>query len=145
MCNQVARENLVGRATFLQLCPLKNEDDLVSARAATKMHASDLSFSLINQTKIVTAASELGRNVLEHGLGGTLQIERVNHLDQLGLRMIFEDNGPGIADMSLALTDGFTSKNGLGLGLTGSKRLMDEFEIESSVGIGTTVIVTKWK
>ena len=145
MCDQVARENLVGQATFLQLCPLSTEEDLIGARAASKMHASDLSFSIINQTKIVTAASELGRNVLEHGLGGTLRIERVNHLDQLGLRMIFEDHGPGIADMDLALTDGYTSKNGLGLGLTGSKRLMDEFEIESAVGIGTTVIVTKWK
>ncbi len=145
MCDQVARENLVGQATFLQLCPLSTEEDLISARAASKMHAVDLSFSIINQTKVVTAASELGRNVLEHGLGGTLRIERVNHLDQLGLRMIFEDRGPGIADMDLALTDGYTSKNGLGLGLTGSKRLMDEFEIESKVGIGTTVIVTKWK
>ena len=99
----------------------------------------------MNQTKIITAASELGRNVLEHGLGGDVHIERVQHQEKLGLRMTFIDSGPGIENLNLALADGYTSKNGFGLGLTGSKRLMDEFELTSSQGQGTTVSVTKWK
>lgn len=129
---------------MLQFCDLKTEDDLVMARAAIKLHSSDLGFSKLNQTKIVTAASELGRNVLEHGLGGHLKIELVDEYGRKGLRLIFEDKGPGIVDMEAALTDGYTSKNGLGLGLTGSKRLMDEFSIQSRPGEGTTVMVIKW-
>jgi serine/threonine-protein kinase RsbT len=123
---------------------LNDEDSLVEMRAAVKMHAADMGFSLINQTKLVTAASELGRNVIEHGLGGAVKIEQLASLGRIGLRMIFTDSGPGIEDMSLALSVGFTSKKGLGLGLSGSKRLMDEFEIESAAGCGTTVVVTKW-
>lgn len=129
---------------MLQHCDLKTEDDLVMARAAIKLHSSDLGFSKLNQTKIVTAASELGRNVLEHGLGGHLKIELIDEFGRKGLRLIFEDKGPGIVDMDAALTDGYTSKKGLGLGLTGSKRLMDEFSIQSQPGEGTTVMVTKW-
>jgi serine/threonine-protein kinase RsbT len=109
------------------------------------MHARDLGFSSLNQTKIVTAASELGRNVLEHGLGGTLQIDRVSNEENIGLQLTFKDDGPGIDNIELALTDGYTSKKGLGLGLTGSKRLMDEFEILSKPLAGTTVTVIKWK
>jgi serine/threonine-protein kinase RsbT len=129
---------------MLQICELKSEDDLVQARASIKMHSVDLGFSKLNQTKIVTAASELGRNVLEHGLGGRLRIEQVNTGGRQGLKLIFEDSGPGIPDLELALSDGYTSKNGLGLGLSGSKRLMDDFKINSSPGKGTTVEVTKW-
>ena len=141
----MAREGLAIKSNLLQICQLKNEDDLVEARSAVKMHAADLAFSAVNQTKIVTAASELGRNVLEHGLGGSVQIDRVASAEANGLRLIFKDSGPGIENMDLALTDGYTSKKGLGLGLTGSKRLMDEFEITSQLEVGTTVIVTKWK
>ncbi|MBI2809376.1 MAG: anti-sigma regulatory factor [Candidatus Melainabacteria bacterium] len=108
------------------------------------MHSADMGFSKLNQTKIVTAASELGRNVLEHGLGGHLKIEEVDQFGKRGLRLVFEDSGPGIADMEMALTDGYTSKKGLGLGLTGSQRLMDEFSIHSQPGEGTIVMVTKW-
>ncbi len=115
------------------------------ARQAIKLHAADLAFSTMNQTKIITAASELGRNVIEHGMGGDVRIERVQNYGNMGLRMTFRDSGPGIENVDLALTDGYTSKNGLGLGLTGSKRLMDEFELTSEPGRGTTVSVTKWK
>lgn len=142
----MARESLdVGWTTLLQYCDLKTEDDLVQARAAIKLHSADLGFSKVNQTKLITAASELGRNVIEHGLGGFLKIEKISADEMQGLKLVFEDSGPGIEDMELAMTDGYTSKNGLGLGLTGSKRLMDDFSIESQVGIGTKVSVIKWK
>lgn len=141
----MARESIdLSQSALLEFCNLKTEDDLVQARAAIRLHSSDLGFSKLNQTKIVTAASELGRNVLEHGLGGSLKIEKITNSGRDGLRLVFEDSGPGIADMELALTDGYTSKNGLGLGLTGSKRLMDDFQIDSQLGIGTRVAVTKW-
>ncbi len=116
----------------------------MEARASIKMLAKDMGFSLVNQTKIVTAASELGRNVLEHGLGGSVRAESVHADGRIGLRLIFADSGPGIENIGLALTDGYTSKNGLGLGLTGSRRLMDEFDLISAPGEGTTVVVTKW-
>lgn len=104
-----------------------------------------MSFSTLNQTKIVTAASELGRNVIEHGLGGSMQVDKVTSDGQVGMRMTFKDSGPGIANMDLALTDGYSSQKGMGLGLTGSKRLMDEFELRSQPNAGTTVVVIKWK
>jgi serine/threonine-protein kinase RsbT len=132
------------RAVLLQYREVVSEDGLVDMRASIKMHAADLGFSLVNQTKIVTAASELGRNVIEHGLGGSVRIERVQSDEQIGIRLIFEDSGPGIEDVDLALSDGYTSKKGLGLGLSGSKRLMDEFEIQTAPGKGTTITVTKW-
>lgn len=141
----MARESLAVDGELLQVCTLLSEEDLVNARHAIKIHAVDLGFSVMNQTKIITAASELGRNVLEHGRGGNVHVERIRYDEQVGLRLTFRDSGPGIEDMDLALTDGYTSKNGLGLGLTGSKRLMDEFEITSTPGQGTTVSVTKWK
>jgi serine/threonine-protein kinase RsbT len=140
----VAGEKLGEPQILLQVCELKNEDDLVQARASIKMHSVDLGFSKINQTKIVTAASELGRNVLEHGLGGRLRIEKVTTEGRDGLKLIFEDSGPGIPDLELALTDGYTSKKGLGLGLSGSKRLMDDFKIDTLPGQGTKVEVIKW-
>lgn len=108
------------------------------------MHAKDMSFSTLNQTKIVTAASELGRNVIEHGLGGSMQVDKVTSGELVGMRMTFKDSGPGIGDMTLAMTDGYSSQKGMGLGLTGSKRLMDDFELESQPNAGTTVVVIKW-
>lgn len=130
---------------LLQLCKLVTEEDLSQARLACKTHAVDLQFSVMNQTKIVTAASELGRNAIEHGAGGTLRIEKLDAEEREGLRLTFKDSGPGIADMQLAMTDGYSTGKGLGLGLTGAKRLMDDFEIVSAPDQGTTVIVTKWK
>lgn len=130
---------------LLSFQELRTEEDLVQMRSTIKMHAVDLGFSGLNQTKIVTAASELGRNVIEHGLGGNVVIERVDDAERHGLRMVFKDLGPGIPNMDLALSDGFTSKKGLGLGLSGSKRLMDEFDVVSQPGQGTSVTVTKWK
>ncbi len=104
-----------------------------------------MKFSAFNQTKLVTAASELGRNVLEHGKGGSCQIDMVTAIDgKKGICMMFKDHGPGIPDIEQALVDGFSSGKGLGLGLSGSKRLMDEFEIQTKVGEGTLVVITKW-
>ncbi len=123
---------------------LKTEEDLLQMRSAVKMHAEDIGFSKLNQTKIVTTASELGRNVLEHGNGGRVMIEHIKELDRSGLRMIFQDEGPGIDNVEKALVDGYTSKCGLGLGLSGSKRLMDDFELVSQPNNGTTITVTKW-
>lgn len=132
--------------TLLSYREIKDEDSLMEMRASIKLHAADLGFSLVNQTKIVTAASELGRNVIEHGQGGSVKAERLKLVgqDNYGLRLTFEDEGPGISDISLALSDGYTSKKGLGLGLSGSKRLMDEFELNSTFGHGTKVAVIKW-
>lgn len=141
----MAREKLTPNANLLQICHLNNEQDLLDARAAVKMHAQDMSFSTLNQTKIVTAASELGRNVIEHGLGGSMQVDIVTGGTKVGMRMIFKDKGPGIIDLQLAMTDGYSSQKGMGLGLTGSKRLMDDFEIKSEPNAGTTVTVIKWK
>jgi len=131
--------------TLLSFQELIDEDGLMEMRAVVKLHAKDLGFSIVNQTKIVTAASELGRNVLEHGLGGTVKAETVNADGRVGLRLIFADKGPGIENLDLALTDGYTTKSGMGLGLTGSKRLMDEFDLTSAPGTGTTIVVAKWK
>lgn len=111
-------------------------------RAAVKMHTSDLGFSSLNQTKIMTAASELGRNTIEHGLGGLVMIEHLREPERTGIRLTFKDEGPGIHDHALALSDGYTSKKGLGLGLSGSKRLMDEFDLISPPG--TVITVVKW-
>ena len=129
---------------MLNYSELTDEDSLLAARASIKMHAADMGFSQFNQTKIVTAASELSRNVIEHGLGGWVRTERVQADGKVGLRLIFQDTGPGIENIALALSDGYTSKKGLGLGLGGSKRLMDEFEIITEPGKGTTIVVTKW-
>jgi len=132
-------------ADAAQLIRIKSEHDVVLARTAVKTLSSQLGFSLVNQTKIVTAASELARNTLEHGGGGQVQIESIELGSRVGIRMRFEDEGPGISDIAQALTDGFTTGKGMGLGLSGSKRLMDEFDIQSKPGFGTTVIISKWK
>ncbi|GAA3487153.1 anti-sigma regulatory factor [Streptomyces cremeus] len=118
--------------------------DVVKARQAVRTQAQRTGLSLVNQTKLVTAASELGRNTLLYGGGGRARIAVVAQGGRRGVWARFEDEGPGIADMDLALTDGWTSGNGMGLGLSGARRLVDEFEIESAAGRGTTVSVVKW-
>ena len=123
---------------------LRQESDLVMVRQLVKRVAVELGLNSFCQTKIVTAASELGRNTLIHGGGGTMVLESVAQNDRRGLRLTFEDSGPGIADLAQAMTDGFTTKGGLGLGLSGSKRLVNEFEITSRLGEGTRVTVTQW-
>jgi serine/threonine-protein kinase RsbT len=125
--------------------PLKNSSDVVLARQKVRQWAIELRFSLVDQTKLVTAASELARNALDHGQGGTMSVEVVSNGSKNGLRLIFEDQGPGIPDIGLALKDGYTSGSGMGLGLGGSKRLVNEFDIQSEVGRGTTVTVIRWK
>jgi serine/threonine-protein kinase RsbT len=125
--------------------PIRTENDVVLARKAVRKSAAELGLSLVEQTKVVTAASELARNVLVHGGGGSVRLEVVNDEARRGLRLTFEDQGPGIPDIALALRDGYTTGGGLGLGLGGSKRLVNEFDIDSRVGEGTRVTVTKWK
>lgn len=125
--------------------PLQNSNDIVLARQRVRQLAVELRFSLVDQTKLVTAASELARNTLDHGQGGSMSIEVVNGLAKTGLKLTFEDNGPGIPDIEAALKDGFTTGAGMGLGLGGSKRLVNDFAIESEVGKGTKVTVVRWK
>lgn len=124
--------------------PITNEMDIVKARQMVRAAAVALGLKLVDQTKIVTAASELARNTLVYGRGGNMTIDVVVRGAQKGLRMTFEDQGPGIADLKLAMTDGYTTGSGLGMGLSGTKRLVSEFEIESQVGVGTRVVATKW-
>ena len=125
--------------------PLTTSDHIVIVRQAVRQRAVDLGFSLVDQTKIVTAASELARNAIQHGGGGRATIEVVTDGSRRGLRLTFEDDGPGIADIGLAMRDGYSSAGGLGLGLSGAKRLSNEFSIASSNGKGTRVIITRWK
>lgn len=124
--------------------PVKAEPDVVTARRRVREVSSQLGFSLVDQTKVVTAASELARNTIIYGGGGTMTVESLNG-PRLGLRLIFEDTGPGISDIEMALRDGFTTGSGLGLGLGGAKRLVNEFEIDSRVGKGTKITITRWK
>lgn len=125
--------------------PLKTSSDVVVARQKVRQWALELRFSLVDQTKLVTAASELARNALDHGRGGHMTLEVISNLSKTGLRLTFADNGPGIENIELALKDGFTTGSGMGLGLGGSKRLVNEFSIESAVGKGTKVTVIRWK
>jgi serine/threonine-protein kinase RsbT len=129
----------------IETVPIKSDSDVVIVRKRVRSWAIEMKFSLVDQTKIVTAASELARNTLEHGKGGALQMAIVENGIRKGLRLTFSDQGPGIADIKQALTDGFTTGQGMGLGLGGSKRLMNEFEIKSTPGGGTTVTVIRWK
>ena len=124
---------------------LNSQDDVVSVRQAVRSAAVQLGLNLIDQTKIVTAASELARNTVIHGKGGFAFIETVQETGKHGIRLTFEDRGPGIADLERAMTDGFTSGGGLGLGLGGSKRLASDFSIQSKPGEGTRVVITRWK
>ncbi len=128
-----------------EVLPLKNSSDIVLARQKVRQWAIELRFSLVDQTKLVTAASELARNTLDYGKGGEMTIEMLNSGAKVGLRLTFLDHGPGIADIEQALKDGFTSGSGMGLGLGGSKRLVNELNIVSEVGKGTRVTVARWK
>ena len=125
--------------------PVRSGEDVVRARQKVREWAVEAGFSLVDQTKIVTAASELARNVLQHGKGGQMMLESLNNDLRRGLRLTFEDQGPGIDDIEKALRDGFTTAGGLGLGLGGAKRLSNEFQIESQPGQGTRIVITRWK
>jgi serine/threonine-protein kinase RsbT len=125
--------------------PLRSEHDIVMARQQVRRLTQELKFSLVDQTKMVTAASELARNAYTYGRGGTMFWDVLSIEGRQGLRLKFADEGPGIPNMDLAMTDGWTSGNGLGMGLTGAKRLVNEFEIDSAVGAGTRVTITRWK
>lgn len=123
---------------------IETDADVVKVRQAARVVAQAAKLSLVDQTKLVTAASELARNTLVHGQGGRADVEVVEDGARYGVRAVFSDSGPGIADIELALTDGWTSGGGLGLGLSGTRRLVDSFDILSTPGQGTTVTVTKW-
>lgn len=124
---------------------IKSPGDIVKARQAVRSLSIERGFSLVDQTKFVTAASELARNTFVYGGGGAVTLEMVNDGMRSGLRLVFRDNGPGIADIEQAMKDGFTTGNGLGLGLGGARRLVNEFGIASEPGKGTMVTVTRWK
>jgi serine/threonine-protein kinase RsbT len=125
--------------------PIDAGDDVVRVRQLVRAAAAQAGMSLVDQTKVVTAASELARNTLVHGGGGAARIEQViSTAGRAGIRIAFHDHGPGISDVSLALTDGWTTGTGLGLGLSGAKRLVDKFELTTEPGSGTCVVVTKW-
>lgn len=131
--------------TVGDILPLKVESDIVVTRQTMRRITVELGFGLIDQTKFVTAASELARNTIEHGGGGEVLIERLQDGMRRGLRATFIDNGPGIADLKLALTDGYTTGKGMGLGLGGSRRLVNDFDITSIVGQGTRVAIARWR
>jgi serine/threonine-protein kinase RsbT len=124
---------------------IRSSADIVKVRQVVRARSIELGFSLVDQTKLVTGASELARNTLEHGGGGHARIETLNDESRRGIRMTFEDQGPGIPDQALALRDGYSTGTGLGLGLSGTRRLMSEFRIQSEVGKGTMVQVVRWR
>ena len=128
-----------------EIIELSEPFDIVKARQRVRELAREVGFSLVDQTKLVTACSELARNTYEYGSEGSVQIEIIEDYDRLGLRMVFTDKGPGIINIDLALTDGYSTSNGLGLGLSGSRRLVNEFEITSKLGEGTTIKATRWR
>jgi Anti-sigma regulatory factor (Ser/Thr protein kinase) len=132
------------RLTDSETVAIRQETDLLLVRQLVRQRAAELGFSKLGQTKAVTAASELGRNTLIHGGGGKMLLQTYVELARRGLRLTFEDHGPGIADVERAMTDGYTTAGGLGLGLGGTKRLVDEFDLASNVGMGTRVRVTMW-
>ena len=124
--------------------PIRTGDDVVRVRQAVRARAGAAQLSLVDQTKLITAASELARNTLVHGGSGVARVETVERQGRRGVKAVFTDHGPGIVDVEKALTDGYTTGTGLGLGLGGSRRLVDEFVLETAVGEGTTVTVIKW-
>ena len=132
-------------SAVLEQVPLRTEQDVVIARQTVRRLAQDLKFSLVDQTKLVTAASELARNTVIHGLGGEMAWEIVQQGLRQGLRLVFSDTGPGIPDLDLALRDGWSSGNGMGLGLSGARRLVNEFDIDTGVGRGTRISVVRWR
>ncbi|MGA3238262.1 MAG: anti-sigma regulatory factor [Bryobacteraceae bacterium] len=125
--------------------PIHSDDDVVLVRRKVRAWSVELGFGLVDQTKIVTAASELARNALIHGGGGTVQVEALNDGARKGLRLTFEDRGPGIPDIELAMRDGYSTGTGLGLGLSGAKRLCNEFDVRSTVAQGTRITIARWK
>ncbi|HEX2890430.1 ATP-binding protein [Vineibacter terrae] len=125
--------------------PIRSGDDVVRVRQMVRARAVEAGLSLVEQTKIVTAASELARNTLDHGGGGTATIEALTPPPRRGVRITFEDQGRGIPDIDAALTDGFTTGTGLGLGLGGAKRLANDFSIASKPGEGTRIVIARWK
>jgi serine/threonine-protein kinase RsbT len=125
--------------------PIRASEDVVVVRQLVRRRAIELGFNLVDQTKIVTAASELARNTLQYGGGGSVIIEGVEETARRGLRLTFQDTGPGIPDVQLAMKDGYTTGTGLGLGLSGARRLSNDFHIESTVGEGTRVVITRWR
>jgi len=131
----------VGSTSTLEL---RAEQDIVRARQAVRKLAQEVGMSLVDQTKLITAASELARNTVTHGRGGHMEMQVVDDGGRRGVRLRFIDQGPGIANMELAMTDGWTSGGGLGLGLTGSKRLCNEFDLQSAPGQGTQVTIARW-
>jgi len=124
---------------------IRSSQDVVRVRQRVRSLAIEAGLSLVDQTKIVTAASELARNTLDYGRGGTVHVAEVNEGFRRGIRLVFEDQGPGIANIELALTDGYTTGKGLGLGLSGARRLSNEFDIKSEPGKGTRVMIARWK
>jgi serine/threonine-protein kinase RsbT len=128
-----------------EMRPIRSDEDVVGVRRVVREWAIAAGFSLVDQTKLITAASELARNALQYGGGGTLLLEQLNDASKRGLRLTFEDQGPGIADVELALRDGYTTGGGLGLGLSGARRLSNEFAIDSAPGKGTCVAITRWR
>lgn len=124
---------------------IRTQDQLTMARRAVQDWATRITFSVIDRTKFVTAASEIGRNTLVHGKGGTMQMDELLVNGTQGLRLVFSDQGPGIADIPQAMTDGFTTARSMGLGLGGARRLVNEFDIASQPGRGTTITLTQWK
>jgi serine/threonine-protein kinase RsbT len=125
--------------------PARTSDDVVRIRQRVRALAIEVGLSLVDQTKVITAASELARNTLDYGGGGDVTMTVEQQGLRKGVRLVFEDKGPGIPDLELALTDGYTSGKGLGLGLSGARRLCNEFEIDSAVGKGTRVMIARWK
>lgn len=125
--------------------PVRTSDDVVRVRQAVRSRTVAAGFSLVDQTKLITAASEIARNTVDYGGGGTLRIEVLRNGPRRGVRLVFADQGPGIGDIAQAMTDGFTSGRGLGLGLSGAKRLVNEFDIESAPGRGTVITLARWK
>jgi serine/threonine-protein kinase RsbT len=128
-----------------EMMDCRTTTDVVLVRQAVRTWATELGFSLVDQTKMVTAASELARNAVAYGGGGTVRLERLDDGVRRGLRLVFEDQGPGIADIERAMQDGYTTGGGLGLGLSGARRLVNDFAIVSAPGEGTRVTVTRWR
>jgi serine/threonine-protein kinase RsbT len=128
-----------------ETCPLRLEADIVSVRQLARTWAIECRFSTVDQVKFITATSELARNTVKYGGGGEARIEKLQDGAKMGLRMTFEDNGPGIPDLAQAMTDGFTTGTGMGLGLGGARRLVNQFDIASEPGKGTRVTIVRWK
>jgi serine/threonine-protein kinase RsbT len=136
---------MISPASGAEVIPLRSDDDVVRLRQQVRTQLVALGFTLIEQTKMVTAASELARNTLRYGGGGEAHLLLLSERMRKGLQLSFTDDGPGIADVGLALTDGYTTGGGMGLGLSGAKRLTDDFDLITAPGAGTTVSITKWK